>query len=313
MSKQYNIKRTKIINDENREIYKAKNITENDLVNISNTIITQPKLNKDKRLTAAFIDTNKKSTFFIETPYLKLPFGASAYEQKDVKTWSITAKAQGEKTDEIKVLFDYLYAVQDKALDLCAENSKLIFKKELTKEQILTADKFKGCIKKSANQEGVAYPDSITFKIAKNENNVPLLDLFKISNNVPTKVEISSMEELPSLIPKGSDASFLFKLNIYFVNGNAGINLKLYHILVPETMRYTSPTGVFVFSEDLIGGNTNVPPVVVSNNETVTPSATVATIENPVVVEKSTTEESVEVEDSEEEEEDEEDDEEEVA
>ena len=41
----------------------------------------------------------------------------------------------------------------------------------------------------------------------------------------------------------------LLKLNIYFVNGNAGINMKLYHVMLPTVNKYSTPNGVFVFSD----------------------------------------------------------------
>ena len=297
-----NIKHTKIITDENRELLKSHGITEKEIININSTIITPPKINKEnKRVTAQFKDTINNAAFYIQTPAVKLPFGASAYETKDIKTWSIMAKASGEKQDEINFFMAYLKQIQELSKEYCATHSSTIYKKALTKEQIDAADKFKGCIKETNDKDGNPYPPSITFKIAtdpEKNNNVPLLEVYKMVNGTPQIQVINSMEELPGLIPKGSDAFCLFKLNIYFVNGNAGINLKLFQIIVLESIRYSSPTGagVFVFSEDL------------KSNKKIENSPA----EDVKVIEDKKNEESVEVEDSEEEEE-EEDDEEEVA
>ena len=229
----FNIKRTKL------------NFPENETININTTTITVPKLDKKtKRLSAAILDTVNKSTFFIETPQCYVPFGVSGFGDSDeTKSWSLALKLQGPAEDEITNFEKYLNEVDNIAIDHCVKNSQIIFKKQLTKEQVEL--KFKRSTKQSS-KDGVAYPSLISMKIAKDENGAPRLNVF---NDKKELLEIKTMDELQNTIPKGLLVRVMFKLNIYFVNGNAGINMKLYHVMLPTVTKYSVPNGVFVFSD----------------------------------------------------------------
>ena len=231
----FNIKRTKL------------NFTENESININTTSITVPKLDKKtKRLSAAILDTVNKSTFFIETPSLYVPFGVSGFgDSEELKSWSLALKLQGQaqSEDEITNFEKYLNEVDNMAIDHCVKHSQIIFKKVLTREQVEL--KFKRSTKQSS-KDGVAYPSLISMKIAKDEVGSPRLNVF---NDKKELLVIKTMDELQNTIPKGLLVKVMFKLNIYFVNGNAGINMKLYHVMLPTVNKYSTPNGVFVFSD----------------------------------------------------------------
>ena len=86
-------------------------------LDIKTTVITNPKLNKNKQLSAGIINDLTRSAVYIETPYLINAFGITSYDggkviSEEQKTYSITLKAvggQNENPEDVLKLFNYHY------------------------------------------------------------------------------------------------------------------------------------------------------------------------------------------------------------
>lgn len=267
----------------------------NDL-DIETTIITQPKLNKNKQLTAAIINSKTRSALYIETPYLINPFGLSAYDggkdiKEEAKSWSLVLKAQGSQNDsaeEITALFNYFKALDEKTIDYGLEHSQTIFKKKYDESQraILVDLLYNRCVKPSVGGDGTVYPDKITLKVMKKLDMSPDVLLFKDTSE---PLSIGTWDELQNSIPKGVPLKAIIQPRLYFVNGKMGINFRVLQIKLQSVSKVGRPI-TYAFSDAPIG----VPESVFSP-----PSD-----DKPAVVGES----AEEVEDSEGEDEDEEDD-----
>jgi hypothetical protein len=112
-------------------------------LDIETTVITNPKLNKNKQLSAGIINSKTRSAVYIETPYLINPFGVSSYDggktiTDEQRTYSLSLKATGgqsENNEEIQALFNYLKELDEKAIDYGILNSQQIFKKKYEESQ----------------------------------------------------------------------------------------------------------------------------------------------------------------------------------
>ena len=112
-------------------------------LDIETTVITNPKLNKNKQLSAGIINSKTKSAIYIETPYLINPFGISSFDggkaiSDDQRTYSLSLKASGgqnENLEEIQMLFNYLKELDEKAIDYGLMHSQQIFKKKYEESQ----------------------------------------------------------------------------------------------------------------------------------------------------------------------------------
>jgi hypothetical protein len=259
-------------------------------LNINETILTVPKLNKVKQLSAGIINTETRSAVYIETPYLINPFGISYYDggkeiKEEDRQWSISLKAvggQGQNPDDVNKLFDFLKKLDEKTIDYGIEYSQTIFKKKYTQEQrnILVDLLYNRGVKQSIGTDGTVYPDKITLKVMKNEQKLPELLVFKNSQN---PLEIDSWEHLQGLVTKGLPIKAIIQPKWYFVNGKMGINYRVLQIKLPNQERIGRPLG-YAFSEP--------------------PSDTTSTVVEEVKSEKSeeidVEEEEIEVEDEEE-------------
>ena len=232
-----------------------KSILSVNVLDINEIAITNPKLNKDKRLTAGIINTRTKSAIYIQTPFLINPFGVSSYG--DSGTYSISLKAAGgqnENTDDINKLFSFLKELDNIAIDYGISNSTAIFKKKYTPEQknILEDLLYQKCVRASNSTDGTVYPDKITLKIMKKEDELPDLLVFKETGNKTQKIpiDITSWENLQSIIPKGTPIKAIIQPKIYFVNSKMGINFKVFQILLPNFEKVGRPSS-YAFSEPL--------------------------------------------------------------
>ena len=246
-----------------QQIVNAKNLNKNAI------IITAPKLNKNKQLSAAILNENTKTSFFIETMSLIAPFGITAYDagkdmSSETKSWSITFKAQShgnEFQDDINTLFTFLKDLDDFAIDYGLENSVQLFKKKYDGSQraILADLLFNRGVKPSVGPDGTVYPDKITCKIMKNEQMLPDLLVFKDSQD---PVDINGWDHLIELIPKGMAFKSIIQPKIYFVNGKFGINYRLVQIKIPNVQKVGRPL-TYAFSDV---NNTNESSSVINEN-----------------------------------------------
>lgn len=228
-------------------------------LDIKTTLITNPKLNKNKQLSAGIINTNSKTpgAVYIETPYLINPFGISSYDggktiTEEQRTYSISLKAAGgqnENVEEIQTLFNYLKELDEKAIDYGILHSQQIFKKKYDASQrsILVDLLYNRCVKPSVGQDGTVYPDKITLKVMKNEQMKPEVLVFKDS---PTPLEIENWEHLQNIVPKGTAIKVIMQPRLYFVNGKMGINFRVHQIKLPNFEKVGRPI-TYAFSESL--------------------------------------------------------------
>lgn len=222
-------------------------------------IFTNPKLNKNKQLTAAILNELTKSALYIETDYLIAPFGLSSYDKvKGVQdtansSWSIALKAHGGSIgnrETIAKLFEFLKTEIDaKAVDYGIKFSKDIFKKEYTEAQrsIVSDALYNSAVKASTamDENGVPYPDKIMLKVMRTEKGGPDLLVFK---NGPEPISVSTWEELQELIPKGTPIKSIIQPRLYFVSGKYGVNFRVLQIKLPNIEKVGKPLS-YAFSE----------------------------------------------------------------
>jgi hypothetical protein len=240
-------------------------------LNIENTVLTVPKLNKVKQLSAGIINTTTRSALYIETPYLINAFGLTYYDGgKEVKEedrqWSLSLKAvggQGQAPEDVVTLFEFLKQLDEKTIDYGIEHSQTIFKKKYTQEQrnILVDLLYNRGVKPSVGSDGTVYPDRITLKVMKNDQKLPELMVFKDSEK---PLNIDSWETLQGLISKGMPIKAIIQPKWYFVNGKMGINYRVLQVKLPNQERIGRPLG-YAFSE---------PPSAVTKSTTVEKSET---------------------------------------
>jgi hypothetical protein len=221
-------------------------------------IFTNPKVNKNKQLTAAILNENTKSALYIETDYLIAPFGLSSFEKtKGVVdptscSWSIALKAHGGSIgnmESITTLFEFLKTeIDEKAIDYGIQHSMTIFKKNYTADnrEMIKDAFYSACVKAGTlSEDGTPYPDKIMPKVMRTEKGGPDLLVFKDSSE---PINISSWEELQEIIPKGSPVRAIIQPRLYFINNKYGVNFKVLQIKLPNIQKVGRPI-TYAFSE----------------------------------------------------------------
>ena len=226
-------------------------------LDIETTVITNPKLNKNKQLSAGIINSKTKSAVYIETPYLINPFGISSFDggkaiSDDQRTYSLSLKASGgqnENLEEIQMLFNYLKELDEKAIDYGLMHSQQIFKKKYEESQrsILVDLLYNRCVKPSVGQDGTVYPDKITLKVMKDQQNLLKPDVLVFKDS-PTPLEIENWDELNKIVLKGTPIKAIMQPRLYFVNGKMGINFRVLQIKLPNFEKVGRPI-TYAFSE----------------------------------------------------------------
>ena len=230
----------------------AKNFT------IENVVLTVPKLNTNKNLTAAIINGSTKSGLYIETPYCISPFGVSAYDPNNSadetkKSYTLSLKATAGSNDEqanVEAFFNILRALDEMMIDWGVQHSQLIFKKTYTSAQRgIVEALYKRCVKASTGKDGTVYPDRIDLKVMKKEDNSPDVNLFKDS---PNAILLASFAELEGHIPKGSTVKAIIQPRIYFMPGSFGMNIKVIQIKVPNGIQRPGKPLTYAFSDPIV-------------------------------------------------------------
>jgi hypothetical protein len=224
-------------------------------LDIETTILTNPKLNKNKQLSAGIISSKTNSAVYIETPELINPFGLSFFDgakgsTEETKSWSIVLKAAGGKNgnqEDIDKFFKFLKDLDEKIIDYGLLHSQTLFKKKYDESQraIVVDLLYNKGVKSSVGKDGTVYPDQIKLKVMKNENMLPDVNVFK---NSATPLALSSWEDLQALVPKGTPIKAIIQPRVYFVNGKFGTNFRVLQIKLPNVERVGRPIG-YSFSE----------------------------------------------------------------
>jgi hypothetical protein len=229
-------------------------LTTNNL-NENSIIFTQPKLDKNKKLSVGILNSETKSAVYIETELLRTPFGVGFYDggkniAEEAKSYSLLLKEDSEGNENYeksKKLFDFLESVDNNGINHVITHSQTIFKKKYTQEQktIVEDMLFNKCVKRSAAPDGTPYPRKITLKIMRNENMDPDVLVFKDS---PKPIENLSFDDLVNLIPKNVLVKAIIQLRFYIVNGKAGINIRVLQIKISTNEKVGRPIS-YAFSD----------------------------------------------------------------
>lgn len=231
----------------------ATGILKTDDLNIDNVIFTTPKLGKNKKLTAAIINSKTNNGIYLETSALVTVFAVNYYRQdqsKEIKDedkqWAVLLKPSKNKdfAENTEKLYSYLRLLNKKAIEWGVENSISIFKKKLSQEVVEM--KFSTGFKTNIGKDGTVYPEQIAIKLMKNnENFQPNVLIFKDSTQ---PMEINSWEELQSIIPANTIIQLIMQPQISFNStGGYGINFKALQILILDSKKASRPT-TYAFS-----------------------------------------------------------------
>lgn len=225
---------------------------------VETVVLTVPKPNANKNLTAAIINGATKSGLYIETPYCISPFGVSAYDagntnDESKKSYTLSLKATAGANDEqanVEQLFNILRALDEKMIDWGVQHSQLIFKKTYTSSQRSIVEAlYKRCVKSSVGKDGTVYPDRIDLKIMKKEDNSPDVYLYKDS---PNAINLGSFAELETLVTKGATVKAIIQPRIYFMPGSFGMNVKVIQIKVPQGVQKPGKPLTYAFSDPIV-------------------------------------------------------------
>ena len=223
-------------------------------LSLEDVILTTPKPNKNKGLSAAIINGKTKASLYMETPYCKTPFGASAYDptngaDETKKSWSLTMMAvpgANESEENVKVFHELLKSIDEKMIDWGIEHSMLIFKKAYKPSQRgIVEALYKRCVKPSVGKDGTVYSDRFDFKIMKNELGLPDLQVFKDS---ATPLSLDSWDTLQQTILKGMPIKAIIQFRVFIIPGSFGLSLKSLQIKIPNVSRISKPVS-YAFSE----------------------------------------------------------------
>jgi hypothetical protein len=182
------------------------NIDNNDLDNIGFTNIKTI----NNKLSAGIFNKETNSGYLEESTELRTKFHISYYgmpppgktvlkeTNPEDRQWSVLTEAS--KNYPYEKFYDKLRLFNEKTLNWCVENSKIIFKKEKTKEQVEAL--FTSDFQQNIGKDGTVYLEQIQIRFNRIKDTVkPNVLIFK---NSVEPLTINSFEELSDLIPKDS-------------------------------------------------------------------------------------------------------------
>lgn len=174
----------------------------------------------------------KDSRLNLQTPWMKLPFGLSVYEDAAAgvsKKYSIDLSFQNMENDpKIKEFYDKCNEFDDHLLDVAAENSKEWFGKKMKKEVL--SELMRPITKKAKDEK---YAPTFKIKI----NNIDRVDCYDTD-----KKRMSIMD-----LVKGSKGKVIMECtSVWFVNKNFGVSFSLVQMMVDPPDQITG----FAFTAD---------------------------------------------------------------
>lgn len=232
-------------------VFKSSSIDANAL------ILTKAKKNDKGKPQASLLHDELKKSFYIETPYVRVPFGPSTYDpgnnipekEKNVTLSVKASPGDGESQENVDKFFDIFRVLEKRLIDWAIENSLLVFGKkyEPDKKTIVEAllEK-KKLIKTSVDKDGNSYPDRIDFKFSRNDNgNLDVL----IFRDTPVPIQANTFDEVVELIPKGSSIKAIIHPTLYIMPGGCGIRLRIVQIkLANNSLKLGKPI-TYAFSD----------------------------------------------------------------
>jgi len=222
-----------------------KNIILPSQLNLKSASITVPKKKKEKLVSYLL---HNSSVIYVESPWLRAPFGVSGYQQKpsDPKEWSLNLSSVSQddpnsvnEYEDKKAVSDWFQQwtyLDEMMIDHGIKNSKVIFNKEYKESQReVVKALFSPCAKV---KEG--YPLSIKLKIQKKRDpkdlskqlESPNLVVYFENETEPTTVE--SFEDLEKIVPKNGYVKAIFQPKTWYIAGKIGLSLTLLQLLVKK-------------------------------------------------------------------------------
>jgi hypothetical protein len=226
-------------------------------------IFTKAKKNDKGKVQGSLLHKDIKKSFYIETPYLIIPFSASTYNPSGTvpiqdQNWSLSVKASpgnGDSQENVDKFFNIFRILEQRVIDWALENSLLVFGKTYKPEQRTIVEALlekKKLIKSSVDKEGNSYPDRIDFKFSKDDNNKPDVLIFRDSS-VP--LEVNSFAEIVELIPKGSAIKAIIHPTLYIMPGGCGIRLRIVQIKLANNAQKLGKPITYAFSDPVVETN----------------------------------------------------------
>ena len=213
-----------------------------DRLNIDEVEITTPKLNKKtNKIQAYVISKVTGKTLFVETPYLKVPFGLSILNPVNPKApidlespeasgyvYSIPvqfgfspsdepSESDSEEIRDARRFHGFLRSLQDKMVDYGMTHYRTFYpkNKECTRDSF-EENKCNLFLKSQTDKDGNLYSDRITLKLDGNEDNSgpkrmeddePMYVFFKNKS----LVDIRTWSDLSTSLPRGGKIKLVLK------------------------------------------------------------------------------------------------------
>lgn len=229
--------------------------------------ITDPRKKKNSKGEVNFnaLLLHNGRPLYLETPWLRTPFGASSFEKDGKTRYSLALNTVGPNLDDeeekmvIDTLFDELEKLDALLLDYGWKHRNVGFFSEVPEVKAVVKALYSRCVKQDKEKE---YPRrlNLTLPKARDEDNnvldtVPGFDLYKESTE-PYPVE--SFDQLvasingkpnndPHLIEKGSYCRCILQPRLWFIAGKYGLSWNLQAIEL-KTITKVNFRGKYAFS-----------------------------------------------------------------
>lgn len=218
-------------------------------------IETKEKVNgKEKLIYVNLIDKDSGKYIAFETiEPLFTPFGAtSSKDYPDSYSITFSFRDSNEKESHF---FEELMKLKEKILDHIEKDSKTIFKKKMTKEVMLTADKFKSAVGTIVSKTNGNSYNQVAVKISTSkEGNKPQnFDLFTMKDKKIKQINLKSMSKVDAWNKVKNTVSARSEVRTVFIpmvdlrNGNAKFTFNALQVLADEPTE-NEPGSVFGFT-----------------------------------------------------------------
>lgn len=218
-------------------------------------IETKEKVNgKEKLIYVNLIDKDSGKYIAFETlEPLFTPFGAtSSKDYPDSYSITFSFRDSNEKESHF---FEELMKLKEKILDHIEKDSKTIFKKKMTKEVMLTADKFKSAVGTIVSKTNGNSYNQVAVKISTSkEGNKPQnFDLFTMKDKKIKQINLKSMSKVDAWNKVKNTVSARSEVRAVFIpmvdlrNGNAKFTFNALQVLADEPTE-NEPGSVFGFT-----------------------------------------------------------------
>lgn len=218
-------------------------------------IETKEKINgKEKLIYVNLIDKDSGKYIAFETlEPLFTPFGAtSSKEYPDSYSITFGFRDSNEKESHF---FEQLMKLKEKIIDHIEKDSRTIFKKKMTREVMLTADKFKSAVNTIVSKTNGNSYNQVVVKIStsREENKPQNFDLFTMKDKKIKQINLSSMSKVDAwnkvknTISSRSEVRAVFIPMVDLRNGNAKFTFNALQVLADEPTE-NEPGSVFGFT-----------------------------------------------------------------